>query len=45
MAGWNAYKVADVVADISSKTFVLPVVQRRLVWEADKMELDRKSVV
>jgi len=39
MAGWNAYKVADVVADISSKTFVLPVVQRRLVWEADKMEL------
>lgn len=39
MAGWDTYKVADVVADVSSKTFVLPVVQRRLVWEAEKMEL------
>lgn len=39
MAGWSTYKVSDVVADVLAQTFVLPVVQRRLVWEADKMEL------
>ena len=39
MAGWNTYSLSDVIGDISAHTFVLPVVQRRLVWDADKMEL------
>jgi hypothetical protein len=39
MPGWNTFHVSEVVSEVSAQTFVLPVVQRRLVWEAEKMEL------
>jgi len=39
MAIWKTYRVADVIKEIDEEKFVLPVVQRSLVWEEDKMEL------
>lgn len=39
MAGWTTYSVAEIVSELLENSFVLPVVQRRLVWEAEKMEL------
>ncbi|OUL32824.1 hypothetical protein BV372_18435 [Nostoc sp. T09] len=39
MANWEAYRISDIITDIDEKRFVLPVIQRRLVWDEDKMEL------
>lgn len=39
MAGWKPYTVDEIASEVHQRTFVLPVVQRRLVWSADKMEL------
>lgn len=39
MAGWKTYKIEECIAEISGQTFVLPVVQRRFVWEPEKIEL------
>ena len=39
MAIWKTYRVADVVTEVDEEKFVLPVIQRSLVWEEDKMEL------
>src|SRR5665213_2726131 len=39
MANWESRNISDVVKEIDDKKFVLPVIQRRLVWEEDKMEL------
>ncbi len=39
MAIWKTFRVADVVTEIDEEVFVLPVIQRSLVWEEEKMEL------
>ncbi|OJX39972.1 MAG: hypothetical protein BGO78_14395 [Chloroflexi bacterium 44-23] len=39
MAEWEALKIHDVVQDISDNLIVLPVIQRSLVWDEEKMEL------
>lgn len=39
MATWKAYRVADIVNDIDEERYVLPVIQRELVWTEDKMTL------
>lgn len=39
MATWKTYRVSDAVKEISEGKFVLPVIQRRLVWDEEKMEL------
>ena len=39
MANWDPITVAEVLSKISDNIFVLPVIQRRLVWNEDKMEL------
>lgn len=39
MASWKSYRVADVITDIDEEKYVLPVIQRELVWTEDKMEL------
>jgi uncharacterized protein with ParB-like and HNH nuclease domain len=39
MAIWNTYRIADAVTEIDEEKFVLPVIQRSLVWTEDKMEL------
>lgn len=39
MANWESQNISDVVKDIDDQKFVLPVIQRRLVWEEEKMEL------
>lgn len=39
MAIWKTYRVADIVTEIDEEKFVLPVIQRSLVWTEDKMEL------
>lgn len=39
MAIWKTYRVADAVTEIADQKFVLPVIQRSLVWTEDKMEL------
>jgi hypothetical protein len=39
MAFWKPYRIADVVREIDEGKFVLPVIQRRLVWDEEKMEL------
>lgn len=37
MAIWKSYRISDAVAEIDEEKFVLPVIQRRLVWEEEKM--------
>lgn len=39
MSTWSSKSVAETVKDISSNVFVLPVIQRRLVWGEEKIEL------
>ena len=39
MAIWKSYRIADVITEIEDERFVLPVIQRRLVWDEDKMVL------
>lgn len=39
MASWKSYRVSDVVSEIDEEKYVLPVIQRELVWTEDKMEL------
>lgn len=39
MASWKAYRVSDIVNDIDEEKYVLPVIQRELVWTEEKMEL------
>lgn len=39
MANWESKTVSEVVGKISDNYFVLPVIQRRLVWDEYKMEL------
>ena len=39
MAIWKAYRVSDAITEIEDERFVLPVIQRRLVWDEEKMEL------
>ncbi len=39
MADWKAEKLKDVVSEIDDGGYVLPVIQRKLVWTEDKMVL------
>jgi uncharacterized protein with ParB-like and HNH nuclease domain len=39
MAIWKSCKISDVLNEIEEEKFVLPVIQRRLVWDEEKMEL------
>lgn len=39
MAIWKSYRIVDIITDIEDERFVLPVIQRRLVWDEEKMEL------
>lgn len=39
MANWESKNVSDVVTKITDSQYVLPVIQRRLVWAEEKMEL------
>ena len=39
MAIWKTYRVSDIITEIADEKFVLPVIQRPLVWTEDKMEL------
>jgi hypothetical protein len=39
MATWKTYKISDIITEITDERFVLPVIQRPLVWTEDKMEL------
>jgi len=39
MAIWKTYRIADIITEIADEKFVLPVIQRPLVWTEDKMEL------
>lgn len=39
MAIWKSYRVSDIITEIEDEKLVLPVIQRRLVWDEEKMEL------
>lgn len=39
MANWKTYRISDVVNEIDEGKYVLPVIQRPLVWSEEKMEL------
>jgi len=39
MATWKTYRIVEAVKDINEGKFVLPVIQRRLVWDEEKMEM------
>lgn len=39
MAIWKSYRISDAITEIEDEKFVLPVIQRRLVWDEEKMEL------
>jgi uncharacterized protein with ParB-like and HNH nuclease domain len=39
MANWDAITVKAAVTRIRDESLVLPVIQRRLIWDEDKMEL------
>jgi uncharacterized protein with ParB-like and HNH nuclease domain len=38
MADWQAKKIHDVVQDINDHLIVLPVIQRNLVWDEEKVD-------
>lgn len=37
MAQWKTYTIKDIINEIESETFVLPIIQRELVWDKDKI--------
>lgn len=39
MAYWKSQNLKDVISSIKDEEFVLPVIQRRLKWDEDKIEL------
>ncbi|MGV9206035.1 MAG: GmrSD restriction endonuclease domain-containing protein [Promethearchaeia archaeon] len=39
MAIWKSYRITEAITEIDNNKFVLPVIQRRLVWDEEKMEL------
>ncbi len=39
MAIWKSYRISDIITEIEDEKFVLPVIQRRLVWDEEKMEM------
>jgi len=39
MATWKSNRIVDIISEIEDNKFVLPVIQRRLVWDEEKMEL------
>lgn len=39
MANWKPYRIVDVITEIDEGKYVLPVIQRPLVWTEEKMEL------
>lgn len=39
MAEWESLKIHDVIQEISNNIIVLPVIQRNLVWDEERMEL------
>ncbi|MDD5456763.1 MAG: DUF262 domain-containing protein [Candidatus Margulisbacteria bacterium] len=39
MAIWKSNRIADIITEIEEEKYVLPVIQRRLVWDEEKMEL------
>ena len=39
MANWESKKVTEIVQAIDEDLIVLPVIQRNLVWDEEKMEL------
>jgi uncharacterized protein with ParB-like and HNH nuclease domain len=39
MAIWKTYRISDIITEIADEKFVLPVIQRPLVWTEEKMEL------
>lgn len=39
MSIWESKTVSDTMKEISNDIFVLPIIQRRLVWNEEKMEL------
>ena len=39
MANWETYRISDVINEIDEGKYVLPVIQRSLVWTEEKMEL------
>jgi hypothetical protein len=39
MANWETKRIVDVINEIEDGKFVLPVIQRSLVWTEEKMEL------
>ena len=39
MAEWTSVTIKSLLVDIEAKKIVLPVIQRRLVWDEDKMAL------
>jgi uncharacterized protein with ParB-like and HNH nuclease domain len=39
MAVWKAYRISEIITEIAEEKFVLPVIQRALVWTEDKIEL------
>lgn len=39
MSNWKPYTVEDILEKIDNEEFVLPVVQRNLVWNEEKIEL------
>lgn len=38
MANWNAFKICEVIDKIESKRLLLPVIQRELVWDEEKIK-------
>jgi len=39
MAIWKSYRIADIISEIYDEKFVIPDIQRPLVWDESKMEL------
>jgi len=45
MPSWEPKSISDVVSEIHDDKYVLPVIQRRLVWKESQMELLFDSIM
>ena len=39
MSTWKPGRISDVIGEIGEEKYVLPVIQRSLVWTEEKMEM------
>lgn len=43
MASWESHRVVDIVDEIDEERYVLPVIQRELVWGEENLQYTKSE--